>query len=216
MQSANLESNKEVSNNGIFQAAIGTALGVGAIAGTAFLGKKGFNKGKDIFNKTKKMTNSIIDDTVKSRTKNGLKDIGSTTKDILHRDTTIKDGVSDIVSKAKEHTSATADALTENMRMQGVMKPKTFETTGDIADIEGQMSFFNPNETRRKKSEVSAKKPQPSEPIIKEEPLTPPGMFETGEQESMFGALDYMEADSTASRSQKRRNRRAEVKADRM
>lgn len=213
MQSANLESNKEVSNNGIFQAAIGTALGAGAVAGTVFLGKKGFNKGKDVFNKTKKLTNSIIDDTVKSRTKNGLKDIKNTTKDILHKETSVKDGVSDIITKAKEHTSATKDAVTENMRMQGVLKPKTYETTGDI---DGQLSFFNPNETKRKKAEVSAKNPQPSEPIIKEEPLTPPGTIETGEQESMFGAIDFMEADSTGSRAQKRRNRRAEVKADNM
>ena len=41
MQSANLESNKDVRDNGVFQSALGTAIGAGAVAAAVFGGKGG-------------------------------------------------------------------------------------------------------------------------------------------------------------------------------
>ena len=46
MQSANLESNKEVNDNGVFQAALGTAIGAGAVAAAVFGGKGAIKKVK--------------------------------------------------------------------------------------------------------------------------------------------------------------------------
>lgn len=213
MQSANLESNKEVNDNGIFQAALGTAIGAGAVAAAVFGGKgaikkvKGMAKsGADKASRTvnNHATKGVIDNIkatgsgIKGNIKDGINSVknGGSVKDAIHNT------LSGAKNTAKTEMAGTKDLLKESAEWSGIKK----NNMNYEVPVEGgvQMSMFNPNaQTRASKKEMARKGRQEAFEASQQAKVAPPQPNLDGQQ-SMFAAIDYLDAEANTPAKPKR------------
>ena len=212
MQSANLESNKEVNDNGIFQAALGTAIGAGAVAAAVFGGKgaikkvKGMAKpGADKASRTvnNHATKGVIDNIkatgsgIKGNIKDGINSVknGDSVKDAIHNT------LSGAKNTVKSEMAGTKDLLKESAEWSGIKKNNMnyevpMEAPMQNGGVAYQQSMFNPNaQTRASKKEMARKGRQEAFEASQQAKVAPPQPNLDGQQ-SMFAAIDYLDAEA--------------------
>lgn len=177
MQYANLESNREVNDNGVYQAALGTTIGAGAIAATVF-GVKGAMKAikgaaKSVGNTVSRTVNNHatkgVVDNIKatgSGIKDNFKDGISSVKNGDPVKETIRNTLSGAKNTVKSEMAGTKDLLKESVEWSGIKKNNMNYEVAMEAPIQNggvayQQSMFNPNaQTRASKKEMAKKSKQ--------------------------------------------------------